>query len=140
MSQQKFEAIVKLRHILTDGSIIVNLVYRVYQKHKIEGVIEMAGGLLDKAIESAGGLEEFQKKMAQFRGDLAFIDDKREELLQRYDENWVAVYKHEVVAHGEQYDDVIAQIRKRGLPTDEVVIKFLSSRKVITLFQMRWGR
>jgi len=97
----------------------------------------MASGLLDKALESAGGLEEFRRKMAQFREDLAFIDDNRKELLKRHDENWIAVYKRKVVAHSEQYDDVITQINEKGLPNEEVVIKFLSSRKVVTLFQMR---
>jgi hypothetical protein len=94
----------------------------------------MASGLLEKALESAGGLGEFQKRMARFRGDLAFIDEKREELLKLYDEKWIAVYKRKVVARGDKFDDVVAQIETKGLPRDEVVIKFLSSRKVLYLF------
>lgn len=94
----------------------------------------MSSGLLDKALESVGGLEEFKRKMQQFSQDLAFIDEKRDKLLKLYDENWIAVYKSEVVAHSKDYSDVLAQVREKGLSTEQVVIKFLSSRKVVTLF------
>ena len=94
----------------------------------------MSSGLLDKALQSAGGPEEFKRKMDRFSQDLAFIDGKRSELLKLYDENWIAVYKSEVVAYGKHYNDVLAQVEKKGLSTEQTVIKFLSSREVVTLF------
>lgn len=94
----------------------------------------MTSSLLNKALQSAGGHEEFKRKMAQFSEDLAFIEKNRGKLLELYDENWIAVCKSEIVTHSKNYDDVLMQIEQKGLPKEQVVIKFLSSRKVVTLF------
>jgi len=94
----------------------------------------MTPKLLEKALKAAGGLEEFKRKRDQFSHDLAYFDKNREKLLEIYDENWIAVYESEVVAHSKRYNDMLAQIEKKGLPEEQLVIKYLSSREVITLY------
>ena len=90
--------------------------------------------LLNKAIESIGGKEEFRRKSQQYRNSMDFVEGNRAELLKRYDENWIAVYNSQLVAHGEKFGDVMKNIQKARLPVEEVLVEFISSRKIITLF------
>jgi len=92
------------------------------------------GRLLERALDAAGGKKAFDRKFRQYGESVAFIDKNREELLKKYDENWVAVYEATVVAHSKKYEDLEEELRKQGLPVEEVVIKFLTSRKMLTLF------
>jgi ribosomal protein L20 len=94
----------------------------------------MTTELLKKALKSVGGVEESKRKREEFRRDLAFIEEKREELLEDYDENWVAVYNSKVVAHGKDYNKVLSQLQKRGMPVDQIPIRYLSKRKVFALY------
>lgn len=97
----------------------------------------MTPKLLDEALKSAGGLEEFKRKRDQFSRDLAFIDENRDKLLEDYEENWVAVYESKIVAHGKHYNNVLSQLERSDLLEEQVVIKFLSSREGITLYPER---
>ena len=97
----------------------------------------MTPKLLEKALKSAGGLEEFKRKSDQFSRDLAFIDENRDKLLKDYDEKWVAVYESKVVAYGKHYNNVLSQLERNDLSEEQVVIKFLSSREAITLYPER---
>ncbi len=92
------------------------------------------GSFLEKALKAAGGRQEFDRKFQQYTQSVAFIDKHRDELLKKYDENWVAVYDAKVVAHGKKYQDLAKEINKERLPIGDVVIKFLTSRKMLTLF------
>lgn len=93
-----------------------------------------SGRLLDRALHAAGGREAFDRKFQQYGKSVAFIDKNLQELLKKYKENWVAVYDARVVANSKKYEDVERKIQTAGLPIDEVVIKFLTSRKMLTLF------
>ncbi len=94
----------------------------------------MATELLEKALKSVGGAEESRRKREEFRRDLAFIEENRTELLEDYNESWVAVYNSKVVAHGKDYDNVLSQLEKRGMPVDQIPIRYLSKRKVFALY------
>lgn len=93
-----------------------------------------SGRLLERAVQAAGGSEEFDRKFRQYKESLSFFDKKREELLKKYDGNWVVIYNAKIVAHGKEYDNVANKIRQEGLPIEEVVIKFLTSKEMLTLF------
>lgn len=92
------------------------------------------GTLLRKAVESAGGEEAFHRKFRQYEESLSFIEQNKDELLKQFDNNWVAVYRAQVVAHGKNYRNLERKLKEKRLPIEEVVIKFLSSRKILTLY------
>jgi hypothetical protein len=94
----------------------------------------MTTELLEKAIESVGGAEEFRRKREEFRRDLIFIEENIEKLVEDYNEKWVAVYNSEVVAHGRNYRNILFQLEKRGMPIDQIPIRYLSRRKVFALY------
>jgi len=109
-------------------------VFYFYPKGKEMSQMATGGRLLDKALNAAGGREAFDRKFRQYEESVSFIDRNREELLKKYDDKWVVVYNAKVVADGEKYEDVARKIHREGLPIEEVVIKFLTSRKMLTLF------
>ena len=93
-----------------------------------------SGRLLARTLNAVGGREAFDRKFRQYEGSVSFIDKNEEELLEKYDENWVAVYNAKVVAHGKKYEEIEREIQQKGIPLEETVIKFLTSRKMLTLF------
>jgi hypothetical protein len=94
----------------------------------------MATGLLGKALKSVGGVEESRRKREEFRRDLAFIEKNRETLLNDYNESWVAVYNSEVVAHGKDYNNILSELERRGMPVGQIPIRYLSKHKVFALY------
>lgn len=97
----------------------------------------MSTGLLDKALKSVGGTEEFKRKRDEFGKDLAFINDNRDKLFKDYDEKWIAVYKSKIIAHGKDYDSVLSQLEKNDMPVEQIPIRYLSKHKVFTLYYYR---
>ena len=99
-----------------------------------DGNMATSGRLLDKALASVGGKREFERKHRQYSESLAYLDAVTPELLKKYDNQWVAAFNSTVVAHAPTYGELATEIEHRGLPIGELVIKFLTTRKVITLF------
>lgn len=97
----------------------------------------MTTKLLKQALASVGGLDEFKRKRDEFGRDLSFINENRDKLLKDYNENWVAVYKSAVVAYGKNYNNVLSQLEKNGLPVWQIPIRFLSKHKVLALYLRR---
>jgi len=94
----------------------------------------MGNALLEKALKSLGGRDKFDQQYQQYSGSVHFIDKGRKELISKYADNWVAVHNSEVIAYGKKYQDVVKKIKEKKLPMGEVAIKFLSTRRVTTLF------
>lgn len=90
--------------------------------------------LLEKALKSLGGRDNFEQQYQQYSGSVHFIDRDRKELLSKYTDNWVAVHNSKIIAYGKKYQDVVIKIKQQKLPIGEVAIKFLSNRRVTTLF------
>ena len=90
--------------------------------------------LIKEALNSAGGKEQFARQYKQYSNSVRFIDESRQELLKKHDGEWIAVYNSEVAASSKKYDVLTRKIERLKLPTKEVVIKYISSRKVVTLF------
>jgi len=93
--------------------------------------------LLEKALESVGGLEEFKRKREQFSRDLAFINENRTKLLEDYEGNWVAVYESKVVAHGRDYNNILSKLEGKDMPVGQIPIRYISKHKVFALYLCR---
>ena len=91
-------------------------------------------GSLSDALNLIGGKKEFARQYKQYSESVHYIDRDRSKLLSKYGNNWVAVYNSQVVAHGKKYHNVVKDIERKELPIGEVALKFLSSRKRMTLF------
>ncbi len=94
----------------------------------------MVGKRSLSALASIGGKEELQRQFRQYSQSVDYIDRDRRRLLEDYDNHWVAVYNSKIVAHGKKYEDVVKIIERKRLPIGQVALKFLSSRRRITLY------
>jgi len=90
--------------------------------------------LLGKALASAGGKAEFERRHQQYSESLAYLDQAIDELVKEYNNQWVAIYEATIIGHASDYGKLAEEIERKGLPIEEVVIKFLTNRKIITLF------
>lgn len=90
--------------------------------------------LIKEAINSTGGKEQFARQYQQYSNSIRFIDEHRQGLLKKYDGEWIAVYNSEVVASSKKYDVLLRKVTRLKLPIKEVVVKYISSRKIVTLF------
>ena len=89
---------------------------------------------LREAMKSVGGKKRFQEQAKQYRSDSEYFEQNREALLQKYAEKWVALYKGEVQAVSGDAKNLVRIIGRKHLSPGEVVIRFLSSEEIITLF------
>ena len=90
--------------------------------------------LIKEALNSTGGKEQFARQYQQYSNSVRFIDEHRQDLLKKHDGEWIAVYNSEIVASSKKYNVLVRKVIRLKLPIKEVVIKYLSSRKVVTLF------
>lgn len=81
-------------------------------------------------LEHAGGIEEIMKDWGQFKKDNEFLDSHAKEWLKEYPDKWIAVYKEELVAIAEDYAVLLNECKRKGVPTDKVVLHFLSTKKI----------
>lgn len=90
----------------------------------MEGMNEFAQKL--KSIASQSKLRE---SAAVFERSRSFINFNREELLKRYPDCWVAVYKEQILATDKDLQNLINTIRKSGKLLEHVAVEFLTSKK-----------
>ena len=90
--------------------------------------------LIKEALDSTGGKAQFARQYQKYNNSVLFIDEHRQDLLKKHDGEWIAVYNSEVVASSKKYDLLVRKVTRLKLPIKEIVIKFISSRKVVTLF------
>ncbi len=91
--------------------------------------------IMEKAIENAGGRCEFGRKRQQYSDDLAFFEKNFTNWVEKHDNEWVAIYNEKVVGHSKAYSKLAKIItEQKKLPINEVVVKYLTTRKVATLF------
>jgi hypothetical protein len=90
--------------------------------------------LITEALNSTGGKDQFARQYEQYSNSVRYIDEHRQDLLKKHDGAWIAVYNSEVVASSKKHDVLVRKVARLKLPIKEVVIKYISSRKVVTLF------
>jgi len=90
--------------------------------------------LIKEAINSTGGKDQFARQYEQYCDSVKYIDEHLQDLLKKHDGEWIAVYNSGVVASSKNHDALVRKVTRLKLPVKEVVIKYISSRKVVTLF------
>lgn len=95
----------------------------------------MSIGILQKrAIASAGGIEELRRKSERYYASLCFVEEHKTDLIKKYDGHWVAIYNSGIIASNEDLNNLILTINKEKAPLDEVLVEYLSSEDILTLY------
>ena len=67
---------------------------------------------------------EIRKELDCFRNDALYFNTHRDEFLARYPEQWVAVYREQVVAVAGELSELFHQIDANGAPRGRVYIEY----------------
>ena len=73
-------------------------------------------------------MNEAQAQLRRFHMDTQYYEAHREELLERYPEQWVAIYDKQVVGTAPDFDQLLDGIESRGMSVGQVLVQHLSRK------------
>jgi len=71
-----------------------------------------------------------QAERDRFEADTLYLDAHRDELLARYPEQWVAVYKLEVVGVAKEMEQLVKELKQNGVPPEYSYCEYLSAEPI----------
>ncbi len=86
---------------------------------------------LAKIKKGRGG--KLAEEWARFRGDTAYFEVHREELLEKYPDQWVAIYNQQVVGESADARQLLADLKGKGIPLGQVVVKYLPKKEELLI-------
>ena len=78
-------------------------------------------------------MNEDQAEMAQFEKDISYAENHHEELLNQYPEQWIAILGQQVVGASTEAYQLIADLKKKGIPTEWVVVRHLTQQEELLI-------
>ena len=82
---------------------------------------------LDKLLEEMGGKEKVLEDFARHERDVEFFEYHHRKLLEKYPDEWVAVYDVGVVDTDKDFLVLLDRLKEKGIPTDKTVIYFMDT-------------
>lgn len=84
------------------------------------------------------GEQRVQQEMQRFRADAAYFDAHRGEFLQRYPDQWVAVYAQEVVGAAKDIKRLVKQLERKGIRPGRTYRQYVTDKEeLLILFAAR---
>lgn len=71
-------------------------------------------------------VEEIREELTRFHRNVEYGQAHYCELLERYPEQWVAIYDEEVVGTGPDKQQLINELRQRGVPPEHTFFDFFT--------------
>lgn len=78
-----------------------------------------------------GRLSTVQARLRRLKKDTAYFEVHHKDLLQRYPEQWVAVYNEKVVGVSEDGRQLLVDLKDKGVPPGSAVVKFLTNKEQV---------
>jgi hypothetical protein len=69
-----------------------------------------------------------EQELERFTQDRRYFEQHRQELLDQYPEQWVAVYNQQVVGAAKDSKRLVTQLERKGIPPGEAYRKRLSTK------------
>ncbi|MBI2935113.1 MAG: hypothetical protein HYY29_06045 [Chloroflexi bacterium] len=82
------------------------------------------------------GTESVNKLRARLKlsnEDLGYFVSRRDELLEEYPEQWIAIHRKAVVAHAKMLTALVRQLRAKEIPRGEAQIEFMTKNPRVTI-------
>lgn len=89
----------------------------------------MASSLTQERWEKAADEKE-AGELKRYIKDRQFLESLREELLNKYPEQWVAVYTRELVASAKSLPMLVKLLEEKRITPSKAAIDFMTSRKM----------
>ncbi len=80
-----------------------------------------------KRIEE--NIETISNGFRCFRKSSLLFSSHHKRMINLYPEEWVAVYNGKVEAHDQNYDNVLSQIDKKGIPRQLILIRYITKQQ-----------
>jgi len=74
-------------------------------------------------------MQQIQDDLDRFGRDAEYFDQHRQEFLQRYPEQWVAVYHQQVVGADEDPKRLVEQLERKGIPPGLVFRDYVTDKE-----------
>jgi len=68
-------------------------------------------------------------QLERVKQDVAFLEEQRTILLQKYPEEWVAIFGGRVVSHDPQLPELLRALQRLSIDPRRTVVRFMSRRK-----------
>ncbi|MBI4492707.1 MAG: hypothetical protein HY690_07960 [Chloroflexi bacterium] len=73
-------------------------------------------------------MQETLPELRRFRRDVEYYEAHREQLLQQYPEQWVAVFNQEIVGADPDFERLLATLDELGVPSEHALIRRVTAR------------
>ncbi|GAI76639.1 unnamed protein product [marine sediment metagenome] len=80
-------------------------------------------------VSKVGGEETVELRIRHFEEDFQYLQSLWHELMDKYLNQWVAVYDKSLVAHGKNIHELRKKLSSKGVPQNEAVIDYISSER-----------
>jgi hypothetical protein len=74
-------------------------------------------------------MQHVQEDLERFGRDAEYFDQHRQELLEEYREQWVAIYHQQVVGAAEDPQRLIEQLERKGIPPGQVFREYVTDKE-----------
>ena len=80
-------------------------------------------------LEQVGDPRDVERDLRSFRRTARILSSNHPRLINRYPNQWVALHRGRVRASGRTFASVMAQIDKKGLPREHVIVRFIDKNQ-----------
>ena len=88
-------------------------------------------------LEQIGSPAEVDREIQSFRRAALRLSSKHPNLVDKYPNEWVAVYQGRVRARGRSLNSLLIQLEKKGLPREHVLIRHLTKQRRAMILNCR---
>lgn len=82
----------------------------------------------EEVLELIGDPREINRSLAIFSKSTRLVADHYSELMERYPDEWIAVYNGRVRAHGKSFQAVLDEVDAKGLPRAQTLLRFMNTK------------
>ena len=78
--------------------------------------------------------QELIQEFNELEADSNFISEKSSEFSQKYARKFVAIKDRDIIAVGDNFEDVLNEIKDKGIDASRVLIEYISDKGEIILY------
>ena len=71
-------------------------------------------------------MSQVQEELQRFKKDTAYYEAHHEELLKKYPEQWVAIFKQQVVGASPDFEQLLDELEAKGYSVGQVLVQHLT--------------
>ena len=71
---------------------------------------------------------ELQAELERFKQDTTYLQEHYQALMEQYPEQWIAIYHQEVVGASPDYEQLLSEVKARGIPVTRGVFEHLTRK------------